>query len=31
VVDRAFPLNEIRRAHEYLENSQMFGKVVLSL
>ena len=31
VVDRAFPLNEIRAAHEYLENSQMFGKVVLSL
>lgn len=29
VVDRTFPLKEIRAAHEYLENSQMFGKVVL--
>jgi NADPH:quinone reductase-like Zn-dependent oxidoreductase len=31
VVDRVFPLKEIRAAHEYLENSQMFGKVVLSV
>jgi NADPH:quinone reductase-like Zn-dependent oxidoreductase len=31
VVDRVFPLNEIRAAHEYLENSQMFGKVVLTV
>ena len=30
VVDRAFPLSEIRAAHEYLEKSQMFGKVVVS-
>jgi NADPH:quinone reductase-like Zn-dependent oxidoreductase len=29
VVDRVFPLSEIRAAHEYLEKSQMFGKVVL--
>jgi NADPH:quinone reductase-like Zn-dependent oxidoreductase len=28
VVDRTFPLSEIRAAHEYLEKSQMFGKVV---
>jgi NADPH:quinone reductase-like Zn-dependent oxidoreductase len=31
VVDRTFPLNEIRAAHEYLEKSQMFGKVVVNL
>jgi NADPH:quinone reductase-like Zn-dependent oxidoreductase len=31
VVDRTFPLSEIRAAHEYLEDSQMFGKVVLTL
>ena len=30
VVDRIFPLSEIRAAHEYLEKSQMFGKVVLN-
>lgn len=30
VVDRAFPLQEVRAAHEYLEKSQMFGKVVLN-
>jgi NADPH:quinone reductase-like Zn-dependent oxidoreductase len=30
VVDRAFPLHEVRAAHEYLEKSQMFGKVVLN-
>lgn len=29
VVDQTFPLGEIREAHEYLEKSQMFGKVVL--
>jgi NADPH:quinone reductase-like Zn-dependent oxidoreductase len=29
VVDRTFPLKEARAAHEYLEKSQMFGKVVL--
>ena len=31
VVDRTFPLNEIRAAHEYLEKSQMFGKIVLNI
>jgi NADPH:quinone reductase-like Zn-dependent oxidoreductase len=30
VVDRIFPLSEVRAAHEYLESSQMFGKVVLN-
>ncbi len=30
VVDRVFPLSEIRAAHEYLEKSQMFGKVILN-
>jgi NADPH:quinone reductase-like Zn-dependent oxidoreductase len=29
VVDRTFPLSEVRAAHEYLEKSRMFGKVVL--
>ena len=29
VVDRAFPLREARAAHEYMEQSQMFGKIVL--
>ncbi|HZW92344.1 MAG TPA: zinc-binding dehydrogenase [Candidatus Eremiobacteraceae bacterium] len=29
VVDRTFPLSELRAAHEYLENSQMFGKIVI--
>jgi len=31
VVDRVFPLTEIRPAHEYLEQSQMFGKVLLEM
>jgi len=31
VVDRVFPLQEARAAHEYLEKSQMFGKVVLTI
>ena len=31
VVDRVFPLSEIRAAHEYLESSKMFGKVVLEI
>ena len=31
VVDRVFPLTEVRAAHEYLEKSQMFGKVILTL
>jgi NADPH:quinone reductase-like Zn-dependent oxidoreductase len=30
VVDRVFTLQEIRAAHEYLEKSQMFGKVVVN-
>jgi NADPH:quinone reductase-like Zn-dependent oxidoreductase len=30
VVDRVFPLKEARAAHEYMENSQMFGKIVLN-
>jgi NADPH:quinone reductase-like Zn-dependent oxidoreductase len=29
VVDRVFPLRDARAAHEYMEASQMFGKVVL--
>jgi NADPH:quinone reductase-like Zn-dependent oxidoreductase len=31
VVDRTFPLSEVRAAHEHLEKSQMFGKVVMNL
>src|SRR6266567_2022991 len=27
VVDRTFPLRETRSAHEYMEKSQMFGKI----
>jgi NADPH:quinone reductase-like Zn-dependent oxidoreductase len=30
IVDRTFPLKDARAAHEYLEASQMFGKVVLN-
>jgi len=30
VVDRTLPLKEIRAAHEYMEKSQMFGKIVLN-
>ncbi len=30
VVDRTFPLKELRAAHEHLEKSQMFGKVVVN-
>ena len=30
VVDRSFALSEIRSAHEYLEGSQMFGKVMVN-
>ena len=29
VVDRVFPLKDLRAAHEYLEKSQMFGKIVV--
>jgi NADPH:quinone reductase-like Zn-dependent oxidoreductase len=31
VVDRTFPLQEARAAHEYMEKSQMFGKIVLNV
>jgi NADPH:quinone reductase-like Zn-dependent oxidoreductase len=31
VVDRVFPLQEARAAHEHMEKSQMFGKIVLTL
>jgi len=31
VVDRVFPLSEVRAAHEHLEESQMFGKVVVNV
>jgi|HubBroStandDraft_4_1064222.scaffolds.fasta_scaffold26727_2 NADPH:quinone reductase-like Zn-dependent oxidoreductase len=30
VLDRTFPLSEIRAAHEHLEKSQMFGKIVVN-
>jgi NADPH:quinone reductase-like Zn-dependent oxidoreductase len=30
VVDRVFPLSEIRAAHEHLEKSQMFGKIIVN-
>ena len=30
VVDRTFPLSEARAAHEYMERSQMSGKIVLN-
>jgi NADPH:quinone reductase-like Zn-dependent oxidoreductase len=29
VVDRVYPLEEIRAAHERLENKEQFGKVVV--
>jgi NADPH:quinone reductase-like Zn-dependent oxidoreductase len=29
VIDRIFPLSEVRAAHEYMEKSAMFGKIVL--
>jgi NADPH:quinone reductase-like Zn-dependent oxidoreductase len=31
VVDKVFPLKEARAAHEYMQSSQMFGKIVLVL
>lgn len=31
VVDRVFPLSEVRAAHEYLEAGEQFGKVILSI
>ena len=30
IVDRTFPLSEARAAHEYMEGSEMFGKIVLN-
>ena len=30
VIDRTFPLSETRAAHEYMEKSKMFGKIVLN-
>ena len=30
VVDRTFPLSDTRAAHEHMEKSQMFGKIVLN-
>jgi len=30
VVDHTFPMDEIRAAHEYLEKSAMFGKVIVN-
>jgi NADPH:quinone reductase-like Zn-dependent oxidoreductase len=29
MVDRSFPLQDTRAAHEYMQSSQMFGKIVL--
>lgn len=31
VVDRVFPIEEARKAHEYLESGRQFGKVVLAV
>ena len=31
VVDKVFPFNEIRKAHEYLESRKNFGKVVIKI
>jgi NADPH:quinone reductase-like Zn-dependent oxidoreductase len=31
VIDRVFPIQEIRAAHEYLEAKEQFGKVLLNL
>ena len=31
VVDRTFPLQDARAAHQYLESSRMFGKIVLTV
>ena len=28
-IDRVFPIEEIRRAHEYIESNESFGKVIL--
>ena len=31
VIDRVFPLSEIRAAHRRLENKEQFGKIVLTI
>jgi NADPH:quinone reductase-like Zn-dependent oxidoreductase len=31
VVDCVFPLKDLRAAHEHLEKSQMFGKIVVTV
>jgi NADPH:quinone reductase-like Zn-dependent oxidoreductase len=31
IVDRAFPLEQARTAHEYLGRGEQFGKVVLAI
>jgi NADPH:quinone reductase-like Zn-dependent oxidoreductase len=31
VVDRTYPISEVGAAHEYLEKSRMFGKVILTI
>ena len=31
VVDRVFPVSQVRAAHEYVESRKAFGKVVLDL
>jgi NADPH:quinone reductase-like Zn-dependent oxidoreductase len=30
IIDRTFPFEDVRKAHEYMEKSQMFGKIVLN-
>ena len=30
VIDSVFPMKDVRAAHEYMEKSQMFGKIVLT-
>lgn len=30
VIDRRFPLEDVREAHQYMEGSEMFGKIVLN-
>jgi D-arabinose 1-dehydrogenase-like Zn-dependent alcohol dehydrogenase len=31
VIDRVFPLSEIRKAHERLESPERFGKIVMEI
>ena len=30
VIDRVYPMSEIRAAHEWLENKEQFGKVIVT-